>query len=1722
MYVAHQGSGNQISVLDNSLNLLTELPLANPWGPAVNTLTNRFYVANTFGGDVWVVDGATNSVLETIALPGNSTLGVAVDETKNRVLATDRYSNELYVIDGTTNSVSNTVPTGNYPAWVAVDESLDRIYVSNQNDGTVSVFDGTSFELVDLIQFAAGSRPNKIAVNDVTHRAYVSLQGADNSTTPPRPPRVAIVDTQTNAVVDEVPVPSGTPYQLDVDDSTSRVFVPTYSGGTVTVIADPVPIDSDGDGIPDSIECEPEVDGGFCDPDGDGHTGTVLSNGTGEPVRFVDLPSPEGVKVIVGGTSGQAKIRVCAGFELTAQAGSEFDLTCGSVELTVYEGPVEVLVRGERDQLVTIPAGTTVVISTPVDGEFTVEVTAGTSFVEVSDPDDPYGYYSTYVYAGLGPVTISTTAPPTVESTSFSAINVPLGDEVEVTVNFTDDAAATHTCEVTWASGVTQAGVVDTTTCTASYTYTTVGLKSVSVRVIDGDGGVGYGGGSLLVTEAEHYWTLDSSASFALDGADGSSGVGIDPNTGDIWVIHSQLNTIAKYAPDGTKQFEVGGFGTGDGQFNGASNIAVGPNGDAYITDVGGNRVQVFDHDGNFVRTFGGGPTPFENPTSIDVDADGNVWVSDVFGDFVRKYSPTGTFLGDLGTVVEPSASRVDPEGYIWVTETRDRVHKIDPDTKARVVTITGFGQPLDVTFDEDNVHVVDSNSKEIRTYTRDAGTFVDSRPTPAVLNQSGGSFQPYPRRAAVDAAGRLLLANGSPTLMVFDPPAPADTDGDGITDDVDSDPNTPSSAFADANGTAGEILANGTGAQVSVIDLPDPEGVRIVTGGTTGQVTVKACGFFTLQVAAGSQVDLACGSIVITVGPGGPLVVQVDGEKELSIEIPSGVSVRISTPVNDDFTIEYLSGTQPVIVREPSDPWDREYPDPRETRVFSGIRSFTTNLPPTVDSVSLSTANAGIGELVELTATFSDPGVDDTHTCEVTWASGVSVPGTVAAGQCTSSYTYSGLGLNSVIVRVTDDAGDVGSSGASVLVFDPNTYWTYDPTTTFDVAGIGIDVDPVTQDVWIVENNKNKVAKYAADGTFLFEVGGFGTAPGLFNSPSVVAVHPSTGDAYITDVGGNRVQQFDRDGNFVRAFGAGSGTAFDNPLGIDVDAAGNVWVADVFNGKVQKFSSTGTYLSTLGGTGTAPYAVSVDPDGFVWVSDFEGSRDRVHKIDPASGQRVLTLTGFGQPVDITFDDVGQAHIVNFNTEEIRTYTVDGDFVASRPMPVVKSNGRYSQPSPYRLAINGDGRLLLTNGSSQVAVFDPPIPPDTDGDGIPDAIECDPDVEGAFCDPDGGGHTGQIITNGTGAPLTFVDLPEPDGVKVIVSGDGGQATIRLCGGFVLGVSAGGEVNVTCGSITIENVNDLPVTLTIEDGDVVTTITIPGHVTFYVSSVVDDEFTVKYVAGTDPVVVEVDGVTTEIDQDTATEGLVFGVNVAPTIDAVSAPTDPVSVAEQPVTVGAEFSDPGIADTHICSVDWGDGATVDGVAATGLSCSSSHTYTQPGVYTVEVTVTDDADDSATATSLIVIYDPGGGFVTGGGWIDSPVGAYVPEPDAAGPARFGFVSQYKKGATVPTGSTQFQFQAGDVNLHSNQFEWLVVSGARAQFRGTGSVNGVDGYRFTVTVIDGDVIGKGQVDRFRMRIWEPSGGLVYDNQMGAADSDDPTTAITQGSIVIHTKGNK
>lgn len=245
------------------------------------------------------------------------------------------------------------------------------------------------------------------------------------------------------------------------------------------------------------------------------------------------------------------------------------------------------------------------------------------------------------------------------------------------------------------------------------------------------------------------------------------------------------------------------------------------------------------------------------------------------------------------------------------------------------------------------------------------------------------------------------------------------------------------------------------------------------------------------------------------------------------------------------------------------------------------------------------------------------------------------------------------------------------------------------------------------------------------------------------------------------------------------------------------------------------------------------------------------------------------------------------------------------------------------------------------------------------------------------------------------------------------------------------------------------------------------------------------------------------------------------NVAPTIDSLSADKylAPVNTA---ITGTGAFHDPGTLDTFTADWNWEDSTNTQSLPAGSTSTTDSHTYATPGVYSVSLKVTDKdgGSDTENMPQYVVIYDPSAGFVTGGGWIDSPAGAYPADPTLTGKANFGFVSKYQKGATKPTGQTEFQFHAGNLNFHSISYDWLVVAGAKAQYKGNGTVNGAGNYGFLLTATDGQINGGGGVDKFRIKIVDKStGNVVYDNVLGASEDIDVANpqAIAGGSIVIH-----
>ncbi len=279
---------------------------------------------------------------------------------------------------------------------------------------------------------------------------------------------------------------------------------------------------------------------------------------------------------------------------------------------------------------------------------------------------------------------------------------------------------------------------------------------------------------------------------------------------------------------------------------------------------------------------------------------------------------------------------------------------------------------------------------------------------------------------------------------------------------------------------------------------------------------------------------------------------------------------------------------------------------------------------------------------------------------------------------------------------------------------------------------------------------------------------------------------------------------------------------------------------------------------------------------------------------------------------------------------------------------------------------------------------------------------------------------------------------------------------------------------------------------------------------------------------------------EAPADTATTTVTVN-NLAPHDVAIDQAVQAyVFATGAPQTFAGVYADAGTLDTHTAVWTFthvvGASTIVETrsgtVSETGGSGTVSDTFVfdndpvnqdGPGVYTVTLTITDD-DTGATMSEsrTFVVYDPSEGFVTGGGWIDSPAGAYVADPSLTGKATFGFISKYQKGASAPVGQTEFQFKVADLNFHSASYEWLVVAGARGQYKGTGTINGAGNYGFLLTAIDGQVSGGGGADKFRMKIWDRNAGdaVIYDNGGGAADDAAALSELAGGSILIHTNG--
>jgi sugar lactone lactonase YvrE len=266
---------------------------------------------------------------------------------------------------------------------------------------------------------------------------------------------------------------------------------------------------------------------------------------------------------------------------------------------------------------------------------------------------------------------------------------------------------------------------------------------------------------------------------------------------GSVYIADEQYNRVRVVDPEGYLHTLAGDGRYGlDPQVRPArqsalmvpAGLALGPQGQLYLVDLGNRRVCVLGADGD-LRTFMGPDHPLVAaspngfaPHSVAADAQGRLLVADRANHRVWQLDPEGTgrpvagnglrgFSGDgnpsaLARLADPRAAEVGPDGSIYVADTGNRrVRRVGPE--GRITTLAGDGgelpwsnrrparqaglKPIDLAFDpQGRLLILDELGPRLLRLEADS--------TLRVVAQFEAGAQP--RALSVDPQGRVLVAD--------------------------------------------------------------------------------------------------------------------------------------------------------------------------------------------------------------------------------------------------------------------------------------------------------------------------------------------------------------------------------------------------------------------------------------------------------------------------------------------------------------------------------------------------------------------------------------------------------------------------------------------------------------------------------------------------------------------------------------------------------------------------------------------------------------------------------------------------------------------------------------------------------------------------------------------------------------------------------------------------
>ncbi len=233
------------------------------------------------------------------------------------------------------------------------------------------------------------------------------------------------------------------------------------------------------------------------------------------------------------------------------------------------------------------------------------------------------------------------------------------------------------------------------------------------------------------------------------------AGVRVD-DFGNVFVIDAGNNRLIKFDRELNPQHEAGGFGSGEGQMNEPTYLALDNNLNVYVADAGNRRVVHYDSRLNYSDKIDlmdiEDPLKFGQPAGLGVGRSGEVWVVDKDRSRISVFDTFGKWQKFVGDLESTPAYLLNPTG---LTVTDDEAFLVCDAGNGVIKELTYFG-----------------------IYSRDIGEDVLKEPSGAAVDKSGNIWVAdafLGKIFAFDKDGRLISSfgeKGNSGDMTFSRPA--------------------------------------------------------------------------------------------------------------------------------------------------------------------------------------------------------------------------------------------------------------------------------------------------------------------------------------------------------------------------------------------------------------------------------------------------------------------------------------------------------------------------------------------------------------------------------------------------------------------------------------------------------------------------------------------------------------------------------------------------------------------------------------------------------------------------------------------------------------------------------------------------------------------------------------------------------------------------------------